>query len=240
MSEKPDLLVAPCSYQAAKYAVEKWHYSGRMPKSKLVKFGVWENGEFVGAIIYGLGGTPMMGKAEGLPAGQTCELVRVALSQHQAPTSRPVGQSLILLKRGNPGLRLVVSFADSAQDHIGVLYQATNWIYVGGREETNGAYRIGNTIYHPRTLHHMYGKGGQSIPWLRANIDPYAERIKTPIKYKYLYPLDRAMRRQIAPLAQPYPKRETRPVNGDTPAPSEAGRFNSEPDAHAIEPELGS
>ncbi len=27
-------------------------------------------------------------------------------------------------------------------------------------------------------------------------------------KYKYLYPLDRAVRRQIAPLAKPYPKRE--------------------------------
>lgn len=230
-SPRPELLVAPCSYQAAKYAVEKWHYSGRMPKSKLVKFGVWEDGVFIGAIIYGLGGTPMMGRAEGLPSGQTCELVRVALCEHKSPTSRAVGQSLVLLKHGNPGLRLVVSFADSAQDHLGVIYQATNWIYVGGREESNGAYSINGTIYHPRTLHHMYGKGGQSIPWLRANVDPNAQRIKTPIKHKYLYPLDRAIRKQIAPLAQPYPKRDTRPVNGDTLATSEAGRFDSEPGA---------
>ena len=36
-----------CSHKAAKYAVEHWHYSKRMPKSKLVKIGVWENNVFV-------------------------------------------------------------------------------------------------------------------------------------------------------------------------------------------------
>ena len=30
-----------------------------------------------------------------------------------------------------------------------------------------------------------------------------------PGKYRYLYPLDAAMRTQIAPLAKPYPKRGT-------------------------------
>ena len=36
-------------------------------------------------------------------------------------------------------------------------------------------------------------------------------------KHKYLYPLDRAMRRQITPLAKPYPKRICGPsVESDT------------------------
>lgn len=50
-------------------------------------------------------------------------------------------------------------------------------------------------------------------------------------KHKYLYPLDKAMRKQIAPLAQPYPKKDMRPVNGDNIAASDAGRFDSEPGA---------
>lgn len=33
-----------CSYKAAKAACEHWHYSKKIPISKLVKFGVWEGG----------------------------------------------------------------------------------------------------------------------------------------------------------------------------------------------------
>ncbi len=38
-----------CSHEAAKYAVMRWHYSRRMPKSKLVRIGVWEDEKFVGS-----------------------------------------------------------------------------------------------------------------------------------------------------------------------------------------------
>ncbi len=98
-------------------------------------------------------------------------------------------------------------------------------MYVGGKEETNGAYRVNGEIVHPRSLHHRYGTGGQSIPWLRANVDPKAERIKTPVKHKYLMPLDAEMRTRIAPLAKPYPKRESSAESG-TPVPTGGGVAN--------------
>jgi hypothetical protein len=37
----------------------------------------------------------------------------------------------------------------------------------------------------------------------------HASRIKTPVKHKYLMPLDGEMRRRFLPLARPYPKRVT-------------------------------
>lgn len=219
MSSKPTLRLDWCSHQAAKYAVEHWHYSRRMPKGKLAKVGAWENARFIGVVIFGLGSTPMMGRAEGLPPFQTCELVRVALAPHETPVSRIVSIALKMLRTAMSGLRLVISFADTAQGHVGAIYQAMGWIYVGGKEESNGAYRVNSEIVHPRSLHHKYGKGGQSIPWLRANVDPNAERIRTPVKHKYLYPLDAAMRDQITPLAKPYPKRpRAGSVDSDTPA----------------------
>jgi len=46
------------------------------------------------------------------------------------------------------------------------------------------------------------------LEWLKKNVDENATSIKGKGKHKYLYPLDRAMRRQILPLAQPYPKKE--------------------------------
>lgn len=218
MSEKAALRLDWCSHEAARYAVEKWHYSRRMPRGKLAKVGVWEDGRFIGAVLFGLGATPMVGRAEGMPAGHVCELVRVALTRHHTATSRIVALALRMLRRAMPGLRLVVSFADTAQGHVGTIYQAGGWLYVGGREEGNGAYRLRGRIYHPRTLHHLYGTGGASIPWLRAHIDPEATRLRTPVKHKYLMPLDERLRAELAPLVCPYPKPGRPRLESEAPA----------------------
>lgn len=176
-----------------------------MPRSKLVRCGVWEDGQFIGVVMFGAGATPEIGKQFGLTKFEMCELVRIALREHVTPVSRLVSISLRQLSRELEGLRLVVSFADSARGHNGAIYQASNWVYTGAKQYH--AYRVCGAVVHPRVLHLRYGIGGQSVPWLRAHVDPKAERITTPAKHRYLYPLDRAMRRQIAPLAQPYPKR---------------------------------
>jgi hypothetical protein len=213
-SSRPELRLDWCSHEAAKYAVEKWHYSRRMPKNKLVKVGVWEAGRFVGAVVFGHGATPEIGRPFGLGIMQVSELVRVALGRHAAPTSKIVAIALRMLRRVAPGLRLVVSFADWSQGHVGGIYQAGGWVYLGASEYH--AYRVNGTVVHPKTLHDRYGRGGQSVPWLRANVDAGAERIANGLKHKYVYPLDDAMRAQIAPLAHPYPKRAKHP--SDAPA----------------------
>lgn len=88
------LVVAPCSYDAAKYAVEHWHYSRQMPASKLVKYGVWEDDRFIGAIVYGRGATPYLGMRYLLDQTELCELVRVALREHDRPVTEMVAATL--------------------------------------------------------------------------------------------------------------------------------------------------
>ena len=205
MSSRPDLRLDWCSYEAAKYAVEKWHYIGRMPAGKNAYIGIWEKGRFAGAVIFGSGATPELSKPYGLAALQVAELERVALSKHDTPTSRIVSIALRLVHRAMPGLRLIVSFADSKEGHHGGIYQAGGWVYSG---PSFGRYIVTNgKTEHPRTLGARYGVGGQSIPWLRAHVDPNAVQVAAPAKHRYLYPLDAEMRAQILLLAQPYPKR---------------------------------
>jgi hypothetical protein len=217
---KADLKLDWCSHEAAKYAVEKWHYSGRVPKSKLAKVGVWESGKFVGCVIFGVGATPEIAKPFGLVATQVVELVRVALSNHRAAVSRIIAIALKIVHKANPGLRVVVSFADSSQGHHGGIYQAGGWAFVGSQEYH--AYRILGEIVHPRTCYDRYGVGGQSIPWLKANVDAKAERIANGIKHKYVMPLDAEMKARIEPLRQPYPKRE-RSADSGTPGNQPGG-----------------
>lgn len=212
---KSDLKIDWATHEAAKFACEKWHYSGCLPSFKRLKIGAWENGAFIGVVLFGQGATPEYGKRFNLPATGVCELTRVALSRHRISTSRILAIALRFLKKQCPDIRLVISFADSSQGHHGGIYQATNWIY-DGAVATHG-YRVNGKIEHPKTLHNRYGKSGQSIPWLRKYVDKNAARVVAAIKHRYLMPLDDEIRKQIEPLRKPYPKR-VRSVGGDTSA----------------------
>jgi hypothetical protein len=216
---KADLRIDWATHEAAKYACEHWHYSGCMPVGKLVKVGAWENGKFIGVVLFGRGAAINIGSPFGLPQTEVCELVRVALRPHATPVSRIMAIALKFMRQANPLMRLVISFADTERGHHGGIYQANGWIYCG--DSTNDRkYKVKGKVYHPKTLHSLYGKGGQSIPWLRANIDSKAISFVTAGKHKYLMPLDAEMKAAILPLSKPYPKRassETSDTTGNLP-----------------------
>ncbi len=194
-----------CSQKAARHAVMRWHYSRKMPASKLVRVGVWEENRFRGAILYGVGANRHLARPFRLEKTQACELVRVALAPgREHPTSKCVALSLRLLRHQSPGLRLVVSYADLGREHLGTIYQAGNWLYLG---PSNQCYlRVLGEIVHPRSLYDRYGAGGQSLGWLQSHVDPRAERVPMAPKLKYVYPFHKKLRRELAKNSHPYPK----------------------------------
>jgi hypothetical protein len=206
MSALPVVKLDWCSYAAAKYAVEHWHYSASLPTPPLVKVGVWEAGHFIGCILFSRGANNNLCHGYGLSITQIAELTRVALTRHQTPTSRLVRIAVRLLVSAAPGLRLLVSYADPNHGHHGGLYQALGWIYDGMTSKDFEAIDASGRRWHSRQvsatgIKRQYGA-------LR-RVPKHSECVLRPLlgKYRYLYPLDVAMRDQIAPLAQPYPKR---------------------------------
>jgi len=197
MSNKPALKIDWATYEAAKFACEKWHYSKCIPKSKLAKIGVWENDKFIGVVIFGVGATSDLVKRYGLRMEQGCELVRVALTKHQQPVSRIVAISMRYLKTQFPNLRLVVSFADPSHGHHGGIYQAGNWIF-NGTSQSSDEYIYKGKRWQGRSFRNSH-KGMEKHPDVQI--------VKGSSKYRYLMPLDDDMRKQIMPLAKPYPKR---------------------------------
>lgn len=210
---KADLRIDWATHEAAKYACENWHYSKCVPKSKLSKVGVWENGAFIGVVIYGCGATPNLGKPYGLAQNQCIELVRIAMTAHQSAVSRVVAIANKWMHRANPKLRLIVSFADHSKGHHGGIYQAGNWVYTGQGSNAK-FYMIHGKLTHPRTL----GSAGlvQNIHGAR-NRDPHASVVEVPGKHRYLMPLDDETRQRILPLSKPYPKRAQQAISGDQP-----------------------
>jgi hypothetical protein len=202
----PPLKLDFCSHDAARYAVTHWHYSRQLPAGKLVKIGVWEDGAFCGCVIYSYGANRNLAKSLSLNQTEVCELTRVALNKgHHTPASRIVAISLKMLKKQSPGVRIIVSYADSDQGHFGIIYQASNWLYVGHVQDGEQcAFLVHGKKMHPRSV----GARGwiQSLKWLREHIDPEASQVRTLGKEKYFWVFDEGLRARFDKSLQPYPK----------------------------------
>lgn len=206
-----DLRLAGCGHDAAAFACRTWHYSRTVPAGKLVKIGVWEGGQFIGAVVFGRGANNNIGSRYGLRQTEICELVRVALKGHAAPVSRIVGLAVRLLRRQSPGLKLIVSYADPEQGHVGSIYQAGNWVYAGRSGEQRELLVSGQDM-HKRSANSRWGTA--SPERLRALTGLQVEWGPSRWKHTYLMPMDAAARARIEPLRQPYPKKE--PNDGRT------------------------
>ena len=193
------------THKSARYAVENWHYSRRMPMPPLVKLGAWENGRFVGVVLFGRGANAQIGKAYNLRQTEVCELVRVALRKHSAPVSQICARAIKFLRKVAPGLRLLVSYADPSHGHVGGIYQAMNWSYVGLSQGGVEYFHEGRWKHSREVLGGAFG--GKAKIRDRSAL----KKRKTPGKHKYLLALDQDMASQIEALAKPYPKKTSAP-----------------------------
>jgi len=202
LSKSNSLLVAPCEAKAASFATRKWHYSGTVPVGKQVKFGVWEHGTFVGVVCFGMGANHVLHKQFNIGRREIAELTRVALSKHSTPVSRIVRISLQLLRAENPGLRIIVSFADPKQGHIGGIYQAGGWTYLG-KTNPSANWLINGQLYHNRALTSAnFGGARPDRDLIRK-----AKKIVQPGKHRYAIALNKTDKKMLATMQLPYPKR---------------------------------
>ncbi len=185
------------THEAAELACKRWHYSKCIPKSKLVKIGVWESDKFIGVVIFGVGATGTLVKRYGLKMTEGCELVRIALGKHETPVSRIVSIAIKMLRKIAPGLRLIVSFADPEQGHHGGIYQAGGWMYAG-RSSASDEYIYRGKRWQGRSFRNKF-KGMEHHPSVQI--------VKGSSKLRYLMPLDKEIRERINSLSLKYPKR---------------------------------
>tara|TARA_B110000483_G_C18162267_1_gene529789 strand:+ start:562 stop:1266 length:705 start_codon:yes stop_codon:yes gene_type:complete len=201
---KADLKIDWATHTSAKYACVNWHYSKSVPVPPLVKVGAWENGKFIGVVIFSRGASSNLMKPYGLNQDQGCELTRIALTSHKTEVSRIVRFAMAFLKRNSPELRLIVSFADPQYGHHGGIYQAGNWLFSGDTAPSSEYWYKGKRL-HSRQVSEKGWNIQQGMK--RKTIKPSeCNIVKTAGKHRYLMPLDKDTRKQVLPLSKPYPK----------------------------------
>lgn len=192
------------NHNAITYACLNYHYAKKVPQS-LVSFNVYEDDVWCGVIVYGFGANPQMAKSFKMWEGKVLELLRVALNGKQSTTSQSLALSLKMVKKYAPCVDLVVSYADADQNHKGVIYQATNWIYAGlTNQNAKSNFIIHGKKMHSRSVQHKNWK--QSLKWLQDNVDKYASQQTTLGKHKYLFPMNEKTKKEIMNLSKEYPK----------------------------------
>jgi hypothetical protein len=194
------------SFKAIKYACMNFHYAKSVPVNTFGHSVFNELNEWCGVVLYGTGATPNIGSQYNLKQGQIVELVRMALNGKQNSTSKAMAISLKLLKKKLPLCKMVVSYADIDQNHTGIIYQATNWFYVGDcNQNTRTGFIINGKKIHNKSLH---GMGKEQSLKGAMSIDKNATEFISKGKRKYLFPFDKMLIPLCQSLSKPYPKKE--------------------------------
>lgn len=183
--------------KAINYACKNFHYSKSVPT---VQYGYNiynDNDEWCGVILYGGGANNNMPKSFGKNAGEVLELVRVALNGKQETTSKAVALSLRQLHKENPLCQMVVSYADHRQRHLGTIYQATNWIYLGKSITSDTQYFFKGKWTHERTINSQKNKN---------QLKMILPKRKNSNKFKYIFCFNKRERKKYLKVALPYPK----------------------------------
>jgi len=197
-----DFTVDPVLHNQIKWFVKKHHYSGSTRGIHISYcFGLFKESDFglsrmIGTMIYGIPAMPDVSKKY-CPDNPdiVLELNRLCCID-DTPTNTEsyfIGQTFKWLKK-NTKYKVIISFADTAQGHEGIIYKATNFIHSG---MTTGAkaLMVDGERYHQRMLTKKCPKGDE----IRKRIKDKDENIWTellPPKHIYVYYLDKRMKRK--------------------------------------------
>ncbi len=196
--------VIPISKQVAEQFVLNKHYS-RRASIFWAGFGLEEDGQITGVAVYGQPSPPIQKHAFKDREFRLYELARVVVqSKTKNASSFLVANSLKLLE---PKPCAVISYADMEQNHCGIIYQATNWLYTGATKSHDKAYIVDGKRTHPMTLRDK----GITDPtrWAKEN---GIEMVKPMDKHRYFqFVGDKRQRRFMQeklnyPVLKSYPK----------------------------------
>ena len=226
--KKSKVSVREISKKIAKEMIVKHHYSHAWTSCRYALGIFYETDnqhsffdekeeKLAGVAIYGypVGARAAGSISEELQPKQALELTRLFIHEEYGKNmeSISISKTFKWLKQYASDIKVLISYADPGQEHIGGIYQATNWMYQGYNLGIMDNYGIklepdGKWI-HSRTVFEMFGSG--NLEHLKSKIGHTFWRRKEPRKHRFFYLLgSKGEKKRIVeslkhPL-MPYPK----------------------------------
>lgn len=183
--------------------------------------------QLIGCLVYGypVGRQAVTSVIDGLDNNQCLELTRLFIHDGYGSNieSYAIGQSFKWLRDNAPNVKMLLSYADVEQLHLGGIYQATNWLYQASKDiklMPNHGISLSNNPYkwiHSRTVNSKWGSA--NVEHLKKAIgeDGYSEfwrKMEAP-KHRYIQVLGqnksekRQLIKRLKHKTSPYPKDPT-------------------------------
>ncbi len=196
----------------AKKLIVANHYTHKWSSCRYA-LGLFLDDEIQGVAVYGfpVGRQVVKSITPHLKNQDVLELTRLWLKDEAPKNSESffIGQTFKWLKE-NTNTKVLISYADPMADHLGTIYQATNWLYQGNNTMLVKGYlhRLNGEWMHPRSVVAKYGTVKTSK---LLEIDPEYERKELKKKHRYIYILtDKREKKKILETLKhpvlPYPK----------------------------------
>ena len=170
------------------YLCKDWllhkHYAKRIPPIEFA-FGLFDKNKIMqGIVTYG---TPVSSTLRNLwdNVFKLYELNRLVINENLEKNilSFLVSESLNRM----PKPCVIVSYADTSQNHHGYIYQATNFYYTGLSAKFNDYYVKGMEHLHNGTIMDMSRGQENRVEWLRNKFGDNLIMIERPRKHRYFY-----------------------------------------------------
>ena len=155
--------------------------------------------KLIGCLVYGfpVGARAATSISELLTKDNVLELTRLYCDDGYGANieSYAIGQSFKWFRENDKAIKVLISYADNGQEHLGGIYQATNWIYQGLNTDIALMPNYGISLQkdpydwiHSRTVFSMWGSG--NLEHLRREIGKqgYKQfwRREEPPKHRYV------------------------------------------------------
>lgn len=161
----------------------KKHYAKRIPSISYA-FGLFDNMNLIGVCTFG---TPVSSTLRDLWKGkyELIELNRLCVNDNLPKNTLSffVSKSINYL----PKPLVLVSYADTSQNHNGYIYQDTNWFYTGLSIPFKDYYIKGLEHLHNGTIMDMSRGKENRIEWLRGKYGDDLIQIERPRKHRYFF-----------------------------------------------------
>lgn len=187
--------------------MEEHHYLHSMPAAPRRCYGVFLDNALVGGAVFTSGARNGHRLLSAAASQDAATLARLWLSDDLPANSESRVLGIILRDlRRTTSWKLLLSYADPAAGHVGTIYQATGWTYLGLTPGESYVQLADSRLHHPRSIFTRYGSN--STRHLAAT-GVASRRVFVGGKHRYVYVLDPAWSWRLRPaatLALPRPR----------------------------------
>jgi hypothetical protein len=199
--------IAPIAKNIAKDIIIKKHYTHAWTACRY-SIGIYykednnvtfDGDKLIGVIIYGfpVGAKAPTSVCEGLTKDNVLELTRLYCDDGYGSNieSYALGQSFRWLRENDKDIKVLISYADNGQGHLGGIYKATNWRYEGISSDIALMPNYGISVepppykwIHSRTVFSTWGSNNLEHLKKEVGKSGYTEfwRRREPEKHRYI------------------------------------------------------